>query len=91
MKRVRAKSYGNCFFEAAAYTLENISASTLRENICKHLDENMEDYIGFLPQHGSPEDELELVSQYCAEIEQLEADGYWSTKAGDFQPLALPN
>ena len=91
MKRVRVKSYGNCFFEAAAYTLENISASALRENICMHLDENMEEYIGFLLQHGSPEDELEFVSQYCAEIKQLKADGYWSTKAGDFLPLALSN
>ena len=93
MKRVRVKSYGNSFFEAAAYAyiLQNISASTLRENICKHLDENMEESIGFLLQHGSPEDELEFVSQYCAEMKQLKADGYCFTKAGDFLPLTLSN
>ena len=51
----------------------------------------MEQYIGFLLQQGSPEDELEFVSQYCWEIEQRKSDGYWSNKAGDFLPLALLN
>ena len=63
----------------------------LREKTCQHLDENMEQYIGFLLQQGSPEDELEFVSQYCWEIEQLKSDGYWSNIAGDFLPLALSN
>lgn len=91
LKRVRVNAYGNCFFEAAAFSLNDISASFLREKICQHLDENMEQYIGFLLQQGSPEDELQFVSQYCWEIEQLKSDGYWSTKAGDFLPLALSN
>ena len=51
----------------------------------------MEQYIGYLLQRGSSEDELEFVSQYCWEIEQLKSDGYWSNKAGDFLPLALSN
>ena len=68
-----------------------ISAKILREKICQHLDENKEQYIGFLLQQGSPEDELEYVSQYCWEIEQLKSDGYWSNKAGDCPPLVLSN
>ena len=91
LKRVRVNAYGNCFFEAVAFSLNNISAPSLREKLCQHLDENMEQYIGFLLQQGSPEDELEFVSQYCREIEQLKSDGYWSNKAGDFLPLALSN
>ena len=51
----------------------------------------MEEYIGFLLQHGSPEDEVEFVSQYCAEMKQLKADGYCFTKAGDSLPLTLSN
>ena len=84
---MRVNAYGNCFFEAAAFSLNDISASLLREKICQHLDENMEQYIGILLHQGSPEDKLEFVSQYCREIEQLKSDGYWSTKAGDFLPL----
>ena len=91
LKRVRVNAYGNCFFEAVAFSLNNISAPSLCEKLCQHLDENMEQYIGFLLQQGSPEDELEFVSQYCREIEQLKSDGYWSNKAGDFLPLPLSN
>ena len=72
----------------AAFSLTTISASILREKICQHLDENMEQYIGYLLQQGSSEDELEFVSQYCWEIKQLKSDGYWSNKA-DFLPLVL--
>ena len=88
---MRVNAFGDCFFEDAAFSLTAISAPILREKICQHLDENMEQYIGFLLQQGSPENELEFVSQYCREIEQLKSDGYWSNKAGDFLPLALSN
>ena len=74
------------FFQVAAFSLTTVRASILREKICQHLDENMEQYIGYLLQQGSPEDELKFVSQYCWEIEQLKSDGYWSNKAGDFLP-----
>ena len=68
---MRVNAYGDCYFEAAAFSLTAISAPILREKICQHLGENMEQYIGFLLQQGSPEDELEFVSQYCWEIEQV--------------------
>ena len=77
------------FFQVAAFSLTTVRASILREKICQHLDENMEQYIGYLLQQGSSEDELKFVSQYCWEIEQLKSDGYWSNKAGDFLPLVL--
>ena len=88
---MRVDAHCNCFFEAAAFPLNKISAPSLREKLCQHLDEYMEQYIGFLPQQGSPEDELEFVSQYCREIEQPKSDGFWSNTAGNFLPLAVSN
>ena len=90
--RQYAPSDGNCFFEAAVFAMSSDLDSTgLRKQLCMHLEDNMEEYVGFLMSKTRDIDDLAFIKSYCKEIEVLKQNGYWSTKAGDFLPLALAN
>ena len=83
---------GNCFFEAARMTLgEDYSRQHLRQQLCQHLEENVEEYIGFLLNRNANDDDLTFLKAYFKQIETLRQNGYWSNRASDLLPLALAN
>ena len=80
------------FFEVAIVALSSkVDAATLRKRLCTHLEDNMEEYVGFLMSKTRDIGDLTFIKSYCQEIDVLEQTGYWSNKAGDFLPLALSN
>ena len=90
--RQTVPSDGNCFFGAAIVALSSkVDAATLRNQLCTHLEDNMEEYVGFLMSKTRDIDDLTFIKSYCQEIDVLKQTGYWSNKAGDFLPLALSN
>lgn len=91
VKRKEVPPHGNCFFEAAVYCLAGQNPGLLRASTCHELEENLEEYIGFLYNRQSPSNDEEFLNYYLSEIESMKQDGYWSAKAGDFLPLALSN
>lgn len=92
LARKEIAAHGNCFFEAVVYSkLVRYTHSELREHLCQHLEDNMEEYMGFFIDQNNPESEEEFVIQYLSEIEYLKKDGYWSNTVADFLPLVLSN
>ena len=90
--RKKVNSDGNCFFEAFVLAMgQNVDGQHLRQLLCQHLEENVEEYIGFLKNRSSKEDDLIFLKEYFKEIDVLKQNGYWSSRAGDFLPLALAN
>ena len=59
--------------------------------LCQHLEENVDEYIGFLKNRNSAEDDVTLIKEYFRALDLLKQSGYWSNSAGDFLPLALAN
>ena len=90
--RQKVKSDGNCFFEASILAMkQKIDGNMLRHLLCQHLEENVEEYIGFLKNRNSVEDDVTFVKEYFRAIDLLKQSGYCSNSAGDFLPLALAN
>ena len=87
--RVPVPPFGNCFFEAVLPHLDGIDAKMLRSILCDHLDDNLGEYIDFLP--GDISDENETYLRYFLNVSQLRAEGEWSNDAADLLPLALAN
>ena len=88
--RDKIKPFGNCFFEASAGQI-NMDPAVLRQELCKTLEENMEDYIQFLLNHHHPNDEETFVEDYLTEVAKLKEDGYWTNSVADLLPLVLAN
>ena len=83
---------GNCFFESSVMALEEkFDTLQLRNLICDHLEQNVEEYIGFLKNKSTSQDDLTFLKEYFKEVDVLRQDGYWSNRAGDFLALALAN
>ena len=94
LERVQVRADGNCFFEAACLAIgahKNENAQKLRQDMCKHLDKQTEEYIGFLMNKNMHTDDESFLLDYMMEIEELKNSGYWSNTAADFLPLALSN
>ena len=68
-----------------------LDAATLRNQLCTHLEDNMEEYDGFLMSKTRDIDDLIFIKSYSKEIDVLKQTGNWSNKAGDCLPLALSN
>ena len=90
--RKKVNSDGNCFFEASVLAMgQNVDGQHLRQLLCQHLKENVEEYIWFLKNRSSKEDDLIFLKEHFKEIDVLKQNGYWLCRAGDFLPLALAN
>ena len=90
--RQSVKPDGNCFFEASILGLVGVNdGRALRQQLCQHLEENVDEYIGFLLSRSSRDNDFAFLKAYFREIDILRQNGYWSNRAGDFLPLALAN
>ena len=57
--RQKVKSDGNCFFEASILAMkQKIDGNMLCHLLCQQLEENVEEYIGFLKNRNSVEDDV---------------------------------
>lgn len=90
--RQNVRPDGNCFFEASILGLVAVTdGRQLRQQLCQHLEENVDEYIGFLFSRSSRDTDFAFLKAYFREIDILRQNGYWSNRAGDFLPLALAN
>ncbi|CAC5379352.1 unnamed protein product [Mytilus coruscus] len=81
--RQHVPAVGNCFFEAVSrQTTEKMDATTLRQLLYNHIEENADYYGEFL---NSAEDNL------CNEIELLRQEDSWQNNLSDTMPLAIAN
>lgn len=86
LQRVSIAADGNCFFHAAALHVLGQEHQSLRENLCQHMEDNIEHYEGFF----EAEDDNKRRSALDG-INQLRTNGAWNTEANDILPLALAN
>lgn len=86
LQRIPAAADGNCFFHAAALHVLCQDHQSLRENLCSHIEDQIEHYEGFFPVEGNNKRHSTL--QY---INYLRTNGSWNTEANDILPLALAN
>ena len=92
LRRIKVPAQGDCFFEAAKYAIPTCTtASELRRRLCNHIEQNSEEYAGFLLNLHKPADDETFVMEYLQQIENLKCDGYWTNRVADFLPLALAN
>ena len=70
---------------------QKIDGNMLCHLLCQHLEENDEEYIGFLINRNSVEDDVTFAKEYFRALDLLKQSGYWSNSPGDFLPLALAN
>ena len=89
MERVPVYPDGNCFFTAASFHLLNSDRTSLREELCFHIDENINYYKDFFPSSG--DDEEERTQQVNASVEKLRQNGVWDSDGNDIVPLVLAN
>ena len=69
------------FFEAAIVALSSkVDAATLRKRLCTHLEDNMEEYVGFLMSKTRDIGDLTFIKSQ--EIDVLKQTG--QTKQGTF-------
>ena len=55
-----------------------MDAATLRNKLCTHLEDKMEEYVGFLMSKTRDIDDLTFIKSNCKEIDVLKQTGYWS-------------
>ena len=83
LRRQHVPAVCNCFFEALSrQTTEKTNATTLRQQLCQHIEENAKYYGEFL---NSAEDNL------FHEIELLRQEDNWQNNLSDAMPLATAN
>lgn len=59
--------------------------------LCRHLEDNIKEYMGFLISVHTPQKEEPFITEYLTEIENVKKDGYWSSKVAGCLPIALYN
>ncbi|WP_419602189.1 OTU domain-containing protein, partial [Thiolapillus sp.] len=75
---------GNCFFRAASLHLDHDETS-LRAALCNHMEDNLQNYIGFFSTEGSLTEE-EKVQAAKTQIEMIRQPGQWNSQANDILP-----
>ena len=89
MERFEVPADGNCFFRAASLHLDHDETS-LRAALCNHMEDNLQNYIGFFSTEGSLTEE-EKVQAAKTQIEMIRQPGQWNSQANDILPFALAN
>lgn len=81
---------GNCFFAAVLTSLQGESdPQSLRDQTCKHLIDNCENYMGFLM--NDEVNKMDRLSLFQLEVNKMSETGNWKSPIGDCLPLAIAN
>lgn len=94
LDRIKVPGDGNCFFVSALCHISSIKTSlALRNVLCDHIVDNIDEYIGYLTNtHCCHSFEYDIACiDFRTEIEELRQEGNWTSQAGDLLPLALSN
>ncbi|MEW8548129.1 MAG: OTU domain-containing protein, partial [Candidatus Thiodiazotropha sp.] len=92
LKRKEIEGDGNCFF-AALKESSGLQDELLkmRNNICDHIKENRDDYIGFLKKNEKSCEEETIKDSFNRQLDTLRQSGSWSVDLSDVLPLAVAN
>ena len=97
LKRYPIPADGDCFFAAVLKsnaTCTSYTSDSLRKEVCDHLHDNQDHYIGFITNAGTSTmdyDNCNTEMVYKQEIAYLRVAGHWSNELADTIPLAVSN
>jgi len=92
LKRIRIEGNGDCFFTSIQKSCKlKEDICEIRGKICDHMDENVNEYIYFLPRDSEEQMENLRADKFKTQLQNLRQTGIWSTDLGDVLPLATAN